>query len=385
MSAATSLAAAHADPQARPTGKARLKVLHVVRQYAPSVGGLETYVAELAQRQSARHDVAVLTLDRLFDVPGRLPREEKVGGVQVYRMPFAGRRKLFVPRLEPSLLRRFDILHVHATDQIVDVLALLAPFRLPPFVLTTHGLFFHTEDLLLIKEAYLRSISRVTLPRAREIFAVSGADRARLAKVGIASTLLRNPIVPYAGGMASGGDFLYVGRVSANKRVELLVDMVAELRDRGSPIGLHIVGTDTEGLWPKVNERILARGVTDLVHAHGFLAAGDLARLASRCGYVVSASRYEGYGLSVVEGMSVGLLPVVQANDAFQETVDLSGCGLLTDFTEPAAAAETFLAWRHGEGDSPEARQRAAAFARTHSWDSLLEVVDESYRRALVS
>ena len=78
---------------------------------------------------------------------------------------------------------------------------------------------------------------------------------------------------------------------------------------------------------------------------YGFVAPDDLAVLAARCGFAISTSRYEGYGLSVVEGMSVGLLPVVQRNAAFTETVALSGCGLVTDFEDPEHAATEFLAW----------------------------------------
>lgn len=378
-------AAPMAEPQrpavADQTGP-RLKVLHVVRQYAPSTGGLETYVAELARRQAERHDVTVLTLDRIFDVEGRLPARETVAGIPVVRMAFRGKRKLFLPSLDRAFLRAFDIIHVHATDQIVDLLALMGVAGLPPFVLTTHGLFFHTEDLRRVKEIYLRTISRLTLPRAREIFAVSGNDQAILAGVGIRSTLLRNPVVPYGDGIAGGRDFLYVGRVSSNKRIHLLVDFVAELKRRGVEGRLHIVGSDTEGLWPAIAERIAAADVGDRIERHGFMAQDELVALALRCGFAVSASRYEGYGISVVEAMSVGLLPVVQENAAYRETVGLAGCGLLTDFADPAAAVSSFLAWRAGKA-GPAERRQAAAFARTQSWDSLIEVVDASYRRTL--
>jgi alpha-1,3-mannosyltransferase len=384
MSAApvpASAAEPRASAAADRTGR-RLRVLHVVRQYHPSTGGLENYVAELVRRQAVLYDVTVLTLDRVFDVEGRLPAREVIDGIPVVRMAFRGRRKLFLPSLDLGFLRSFDLIHVHATDQIVDCLALLGLTGLPPFVLTTHGLFFHTEDLRRVKEIYLRTISRLTLPRAREIFAVSGNDQAILAGVGIASTLLRNPVVPYGDGLAEGRDFLYVGRISPNKRIHLLVDFMAELKRRGEDGRLHVVGGDTEGLWPGIADRIAAAGVGDRVERHGFMAQDELAALALRCGYAVSASRYEGYGLSVVEAMSVGLLPVVQANAAYRETIGLAGCGLLTDFSDPASAVSDFLSWR-GDGASPATRRQAVAFARTQSWASLVEVVDASYRRAL--
>lgn len=373
------------SPGAAPLSTAlpRLKVLHVVRQYAPSVGGLETYVAELARRQSARHDVSILTLDRVFGVAPRLPRQEVVEGLPVVRIPFVGRRKLFVPALDPRLLRRFDILHVHATDQIVDLLAVLSWLGLPPVVLTTHGLFFHTPDLARVKRAYLRWISRFTLRQIRTIFAVSANDRSILASVGVPSILLRNPVLPLADGVARGESLLYVGRVSSNKRIDLLVEFVKALREHGRPLDLHVVGSDTEGLWPGIEERVRRYDLQGLVHRHGFLEPRELQALALGCGYAVSASRYEGYGLSIVEGMSIGLLPVVQDNAAFSETVGLAGCGLLTRFEDPQAAAAEFLSWapRQGAGE----REKAIAFARTQSWDTVADVVERSYRDALAA
>ena len=48
--------------------KPPLRVLHVVRQYPPSVGGLEEYVRQLVEKQSGSSHVTVLTLDRCSDV-----------------------------------------------------------------------------------------------------------------------------------------------------------------------------------------------------------------------------------------------------------------------------------------------------------------------------
>ncbi|MFO1150471.1 MAG: glycosyltransferase family 4 protein [Alsobacter sp.] len=370
-------------PETQPVHEARpLRVAHVVRQYAPARGGLETYVAELAGRQARRgYDVSVLTLDRVFGRAEVLPPSDVVDGIPVRRMRFVGHRKAFLPALDRSWLRTFDLIHVHATDQIVDLLALMALAGLPPIMLTTHGLFFHTEDLKRIKHAYLRTISRFTLRRIREIFAVSANDQAILRTIGIESTLLRNPVVPYAGPRAQGADLLYVGRISANKRMPHLIAFVRALRDLGAPTVLHVAGSDAEGLWPGVEAEIARLGVGDLVQWHGFVPDAQIGAIASSCGFAVSASRYEGYGLSIVEGMSVGLLPVVHRNAAFTETVQRSGCGLLLDFDDPGKAAAAFLAWAPMLTDAD--RDRAVAFARSQSWDAVIDALDARYHAAL--
>ena len=48
-----------------------MKILHVVRQYEPAVGGLESYVRAMAQHQKALgHEIVVLTLNRIFQPSG---------------------------------------------------------------------------------------------------------------------------------------------------------------------------------------------------------------------------------------------------------------------------------------------------------------------------
>ena len=70
----------------------------------------------------------------------------------------------------------------------------------------------------------------------------------------------------------------------------------------------------------------------------------------------VSASEYEGFGLSIVEGMSVGLLPVLHDNAAFRETHRLSQSGLICDFGQPREAAAAFLRWRETTTTGDRAR-----------------------------
>lgn len=358
----------------------RLKVLHVVRQYDPSTGGLETYVSELATRQSAHFDVAVLTLNRVFGSDERLPPLERKQGFPVFRIPFRGGRRLFFPYVPRKLLAAYDVIHIHAADQLLDVIAAMSLTRPAKMFMTTHGLFFHTRTLARVKAVYLRTITRWALGRMKAVFAVSGNDAATLRAVGVDTVLLRNPIVPLGDFIGEGRDLIYVGRISANKRVEALVEFMAALRETNPEVRLHLVGGDGEGLWNGLAERVKALGLEDRVIYHGFLETEALRDLARTCGYTVSASRYEGFGLSVIEGMSVGLLPLMHANEAFRETHALSGSGRLTDFDDPAQAARDFSAW--APTVTRDDREAAARFARAQTWDAVCAVYEQHYRAA---
>jgi alpha-1,3-mannosyltransferase len=358
------------------TGR-RLKVLHVVRQYHPSVGGLEAYVHELASRQAKTCDVDILTLNRVFGDVGRLPAREKIDGISVVRIPFLGYRQLFLPFLEPSLLRGYDAIHIHCADQLLDWIALIGRFRNLNLFMTTHGLFFHTESMAMLKRLYLRTVTKMSLGRMRGIFAVSANDARTLENVGVDSIVLLNPIVPLGDFICEGRDLLYVGRLSANKRVELLIPFLAELLGEFPDLKLHIVGSDQEKLWPQISQSIDREGLADHIRFHGYLEAEDLRSIARTCGFTVSASRYEGFGLTVIEGMSIGLLPVMHCNDAFRETFERSQCGLLTSFDDPVQAARAFAAWQATV--TRKERERAHRFAHRQSWDAVASTYLDHY------
>ena len=171
----------------------KLKIAHIVRQYHPSAGGLENYVAQLAQRQSERHRVYIITLNRLFGSKATLRSVERSGRVIIIRVPYIGVREFFIPFLSLKLLDRFDLQHVHATDQLLDVLWVAKRFRNLMYFVTTHGLFFHTTRLRHFKRLYLHVVTRRSLSRSEAVFAVSDNDayrRTRQTSVPLADALL---------------------------------------------------------------------------------------------------------------------------------------------------------------------------------------------------
>jgi alpha-1,3-mannosyltransferase len=70
-----------------------MEVVHIVRQYLPSVGGLEDAVQNLCSNLSRREGVKVriITLDRLFSEPSKkLPQREIIAGIPVTRISYFG-------------------------------------------------------------------------------------------------------------------------------------------------------------------------------------------------------------------------------------------------------------------------------------------------------
>jgi len=119
-----------------------MKVAHVVRQYLPSVGGMEEVVRNLAQYQKTktRYEPTVITLDRVFREPGRpLPHSETIDGIPVRRLSFSGSERYPICPQILGALSDADLVHVHGIDFFFDYLALTRIMHGKPLIASTHG------------------------------------------------------------------------------------------------------------------------------------------------------------------------------------------------------------------------------------------------------
>ena len=332
-----------------------MKVCHVVRQYRPGIGGLESFVATLAQSLSELGwSNEVLTLDRLFYDASRLPAREVIDGVRVRRVPMVGHSRFFLPLIADDLLARYDVIHVHGIDGMFDRIARHRRAHNQVFAATTHGLFFHTPWMRPVKHLYLHTATRLSARRYDVLIANSLSDMTRLRPLSDDIVHLPNGITPLGAFRADGPDVLYLGRLARHKHVERLIAALAEPDMAGRR--LHVVGPEWD-----VSHLDLARvadqlGVSDRVLLHGKLSRRRLTEVARSCGLFASASTYEGFGMSLIEAMSVGLIPVVEGNPAFAELMD---------------------------GADRSQRRRAIEFSELFSWGGHAERTLRLYRQAM--
>lgn len=363
------------------TNSDKLKVLHVVRQYTPAIGGLESYVASMVRHQKdLGYDCEVLTLDKIFHGhDGDLPAMQIIEGVNVKRVKFFGRRRFFIPLISPFYFRTFDIVHVHNTDVFYDYVALVAAFSKTPCFATTHGGFFHTKDFSFFKTIYFNTITRFSSLFYKAIFAISQNDFDTFKGLNKNIILQHNAIEPLGKDIYDGKNFLYIGRLARHKNVMQLIETFAILKAKHDIEGnLHIIGPS----WDVTIEDLAAiaekAGVGSFVKFHGAATSAQMRDIAKTCGYFVSASSFEGFGMSMLEGMSVGLIPLVHNNESFKELVGQSGVGICTDFTDQKAAASDMA--RTITSATLEQRQKAQSFAAQFSWPTLVQNTARVYR-----
>lgn len=358
-----------------------MRVCHIVRQFHPSVGGLESFVLDLAREQMALGcDCTVLTLNRLFNAPSvQLPAEEDLSGLRVQRVPMLGHPRFFLPVIPREKLMPFDVLHVHGIDGMFDRLARHPRRPGQALIATSHGGFFHTPWMRTAKELYFRTITRMSLKQYDLCLANSEQDKRLLQVVSDNVALLPNGVRPLGSFVADGADLLSLGRLATHKKIDRLLRLVAEapLRDTH----LHVVGAEWDVKIADLLQLASSLGVADRVTFHGGLNQAALQRVARRCGVFVSASQYEGFGMSMIEAMSVGLIPVVEGNGSFRELIGRSPVGCIAAFASPAQAAATVR--RQLDSLKAEKRRAAITFAADYSWRAHAERTLEYYGEAL--
>lgn len=354
------------------------------------IGGLEEVVRRLAGEQVRRgHSVRVVTLDRLFTTGEQLPPRDGLDGVEVVRIPYRGSTRYPVA---PGVLRHIrdaDLVHVHAVDFFFDYLAWTRSIHRRPLVATTHGGFFHTADLAALKRVWFSTLTRSSSRFYDAVVACSASDEALFRTLSLPRLVrIDNGVaVDRFGGAASPTPrkgIVTIGRFSANKRLDRLLDVFSMLHGRDPEWRLAILGAASDLDAPVLRRLAAERGIADPVQVLENASDADILREMGRSSFYASASEYEGFGLTLVEAMSAGLLPVVHANEAFRAFAAQHGCLRLTDFALPGAAADAIeAAWRERVegGNAPGVAARAVADG--FAWPAVATRYGEVYGEAL--
>lgn len=354
-----------------------MRIAHVVRQYHPSIGGMEEVVHSIARHQlQSGHEPAVITLDRLFRDRGHpLPPQEEVDGIPVRRLPFAGSCRYPLCPKVLGLLDAADLIHVHGVDFFFDYLAATRWLHRRPLVASTHGGFFHTRFAAGLKQVFFQTVTRSSVYAYDRIIATSDNDgrifgsivkngRLKVIENGVNVTKFRDRAAA-----EPTRTLIYFGRWSENKGIPTAIALLARLLRREPGWRLIIAGREYDYDVPQLWRRIAAQGLVGSVELVPHPTDAELATLIGQASYFICLSRHEGFGLAAIEAMSAGLIPVLSDIPPFRHLVERSGLGVLVhDGREDEAAAWLVEAHRCWRNTLPARRARAMAFTEPYDW-----------------
>jgi glycosyltransferase involved in cell wall biosynthesis len=168
----------------------------------------------------------------------------------------------------------------------------------------------------------------------------------------------------------------YVGVLEPRKNVPVLIEAYARIVAEYPDVPLVIVGKKG-WMYDVIFARVQELGLGERVRSLGYISEADLIALYSGTGAFVYPSRYEGFGLPVLEAMRCGAPVVTSAGSAMAELAD--GAAELVDPLDAASIAEGI---RRAIDRRDELRAAGIARASEFTWAEAARATVAVYREA---
>lgn len=348
----------------------KMKILYVVPP-SSHFAGVERVVHDiasgLATRYGDRLDVTVLYCHRYAELSWDLPYTVIWKSVRRLRtLPFAVQSVLreqpydivVIAQFEPAALvwlwhrlcagkARF-VMHLHGNPKKERNSSRRARFAFSFF----NALLPAMHRIVAVSPGLARYVEEHAGPRVRVEY-------------------LPNPVRQFSGAtrpVRSGGPvvFVTIGRLSWEKGHDVLVEAFAKVISSGLDARLTIVGDGAAR--PELVAQIQRLGLGDRVRLTGKIP--NPVRELEQADCFVSASRWEGFGVSIVEALSAGLY-VIASDCEFgpRDLIDGPEKGRIVMTENPealAAAMSEFVRSGRTNDHSAERREAAARFSLDH-------------------
>jgi glycosyltransferase involved in cell wall biosynthesis len=369
-------------------GPLRLLVANLQDRENPRAGGAEIHLHAVFGRLAARgHQVTLVT----SGWEGAPPRTT-LDGMEVIR---TGGRHSYLLAAPPLLRRLLKDQPPHLLVEDLNKVPLFAPLWSPvPVLLLVHHLFgrvaFQEASFPLALATWLleRPIPRVY--RGTPAVAVSRSTATDLEVRGLSPeriTVIPNGIeVGELTPVSPGGRFpeptlLYLGRLQRYKRVDLILQALARLRDEGVGARLLVGGKgEHRGELESLTQRL---DLGDRVQFLGFVSEAEKLDLFRRSWVHVLTSPKEGWGISAMEAAGCGTPTVASDSPGLRDSVRNGETGVLVPHGDVPALAGALARLLGDAGLREGMGRRAVAWAGEHDWDAIADRWETLFREGL--
>jgi glycogen(starch) synthase len=273
-------------------------------RFYPSIGGIET-VAELLSREWQRRGAEVVIVSDVA-CPSWQRRDF---GFPVYYRPAA---------IEWLRLLRWSELFVHMNLSLRALWPRLLVLR--PLVVVNHCFYFSDRH----GARDWRERLKLRLLAGAANIAVSDAVAEQIATPCVVIPNPVNPAFSAAKPVQRNRELVFVGRLVSDKGCDLLLQVLAQLRDRGLRPKLTIIGDGPERA--SLQRQAAALALTEQVEFTGWQSAERIAELLARHEILVIPSLVaESFGVSALEGAACGCVLLGADGGGLPEAIGAAG------------------------------------------------------------
>ncbi len=400
-------------PTHRPQEK-RLTICFLSQEYPPDdFGGIGRYTSDLATGCAARgHEVHVITKspdrNRVDFEDGVWMHRLQPGG----RLPAEGKGVPLAPNLQVVSAAYNEVCRVHERgsvdvvvgplwlcegllsnldDRFPTVLTLMTSLRTIASMHPSWDKVAHTQQLIALENAtartakHVHAISTAILAKVRKDYAV-GAVNSVVAPLGI-----RDRSGEFRSRRAPGErrlQVLFVGRMERRKGVDLLLTAAEKILKDHPHVEFVLAGKDT----PNTETGKTYREAFVQEHAHesdllqrvrftGAVSEAELYQLYADCDVFCLPSRYESFGLVLLEAMMFGKPVIGCAIGGMQEIVEVGGNGYLAEVDDAGSLEMCLRRLIENDGERRRLGERSRAlFVEKFSSDIMCDNALTFYR-----
>ena len=167
---------------------------------------------------------------------------------------------------------------------------------------------------------------------------------------------------------------LFVGRLSHDRNVDILVSAIAKLKSRCVPLDCTIVGDGPQR--PGLEEQVAGSGLLDRVRFAGGIHFEKVLDYYEQADVLVLAGNSEGWGKALVEGMAFGLICVGSDRGPVPEML-AGGRGLIVPPRDVEVLVKTLEQIALAPQNYQAMRKRAAAWAKKYSLEGLKQALHD--------
>lgn len=303
-----------------------MKIIHIINSL--SIGGAERLVIDtLKIQKSLGHEVIIFTLlNGCNEFEADLIRDGisvvKLNGKKFSLINILKLRK-YIYKLKP------DIIHSHLFPS--QYVAAISSFGINRNLITTehssynrrrHWLFGSIERLMYCRYKKIICISKKVESNLRDFIGLRIAKRIKLIPNGINLEIFSQVsdkfVMPDS--LPNTIKLIMVSRFSPAKDHKTVIDSLAFLNDN-----IHLFFVGYGPLMEHYIDYVNLNSLDERVHFLG--GRNDIPELISSSDILILSSNWEGFGLSVVEGMAMGKPIIVNNVDGLPELVQ--ECGLV--------------------------------------------------------
>ncbi len=362
----------------------RILVVNWQDRHNPNAGGAEEHLHQVFGRLAARgHRVTLLC----SGWRGARP-ELEVDGIRVLR---AGGRYTFNIAGPLGYGRRLADERFDVVVEDLNKVPMLSTrwVESPARLLLVHHLFgataFREVNPALASATWLFERIIPAVYRGIDCVAVSDSTRDDLVRRGLepdSISVIRNGVDLDGLGPAAerfpDPTVVFLGRLKRYKRVDLVLQAVARLRDRGMDVRMVVAGRGDAR--DALERTVRGLGIEDRVRFAGFVPDKEKRELLSRSWVHALTSPKEGWGIASIEASACGTATVASNSPGLRETVRDGETGVLVPHGDVEALAAALARVM-----DPSTRDRmgvaARRMTRQYTWEAVATAFEDLLRR----